>query len=342
MPGITPRQGLVGLHFNGVDLSAKLNPLLLSATYTEVAGGASDEIELELYNFDLVWLMMLMPELGSTVGGGFALKHWDGIYDIQLLPIGIHTLSEISYTGNPLRARFKALSVPAGSSFQVRPRTQTWENAMLSGIASELCARYGLGLEFNATDVNIEKVEQSQQADSTFLMDLVTKKGLRMKIYREKLVIYDPANLEAQEPRFTIGDEQWIDRGWTYNKCIEGVYTGAHISYKREDDENEIDVYVGYTNEDDPKARVMFLNETCSSEAEARERACAEVNSSNERIETISGEIWPTNDVRAGMCVQIEDLGRSSGKYFIDRMTIECTSSGTKQSIEAHRVQPRI
>ena len=340
MPSV--REALVGLQFNGQDASTDLRPYLQGATYTDIAAGSSDEVSITLHNFEIEWLSGKMPKCGDTVGGGFFLKDWTGRGKTRIMPLGIFTMDSIAFSGGPLEAQFTALSVPADSSFQIRNRTQTWEDTTLAGIAGELCGRYGMSLDYNAPTISIKAVEQSQQTDSQFLMDQTSKYGLKMKIYRKKLVIYDPGILEAQGPVVTLKRNGWIDDGWKYDRCLEGVYTGARVSYKREDDDEEISIYVGFKAEDAPDARTMFINETCADAGEAEIKAKGEVNLSNEKAETISGDIFPNTSVVSGVCIQLEGLGQASGKYFVDKVTFDFSESGTKQTVEAHKVQERL
>lgn len=337
------RRAYAGVMFNGVDVTEALNPYLKSATYTDIAAGSSDEIEIVLYNFELEWLKDKLPRTGDTITGLVVLKDWDHPRSLRFTPEGSYVVDRLAYTGGPLEATIGGVAVPADSSFQVRPRTQTWQNTTLKTLFWEIAQRYGMAMEYMGSDYDIEKIEQSQQTDSAFVLDTAKKYGLKLKIYSRKLVLFLASTMEGFNPVATITRADWIDDGWSYERCIEGAYTGARISYKDPDSDDEISTYVGFIAEDAPGSRVLFINETCDSEADALIKAKAEVNLSNEEIEKISGDIWPNVAVCAGVNVQIEGLGAADGKYFVDKCTYTfAADSGIRQSIEAHKCQTRL
>src|SRR5699024_11795319 len=63
--------------------------------------------------------------------------------------------------------------------------------------------RYNLTLQFEGTDHEIEVKEQSA-TDSAFLQELCETYGLCMKVYTEKLWIYDREAYKANDPAFTV------------------------------------------------------------------------------------------------------------------------------------------
>lgn len=335
------RRASCHLVFNGQDMDTLLSGYLKSVSYTDVADGSSDEIEVTLQNVSMDWLTDKYPQKGDFISGALFLFDWNGPEDRHALNFGNHVLDSIKFSGDPLEATFGGTSVPRDSSFQTRNRTKTWEKVTLEGLAGEIAGRYGLRLEYSGAAVQIEALEQSQQTDSAFLYDTAGKYGLSMKVFDDKIIIFDKGKLEAAASVATLKPELF-DGGWEYIDSLDGVYTGARVSYKNPDNDEEISMYVGYKAEDAPDARTMSINETADNAEDARKKAAAEVNKSNEGLTTISGDIWPNTDICAGVCVDLEGLGRADGKYFIDQSTWTLGDSGTRQSIEAHKCQPRL
>lgn len=163
-----------------------------------------------------------------------------------------------------------------------------------------------------------------------------------MKVYKKKIVIYDQTQMEQKGPVCTLGMDDFVDNNWEARDSLYGVYSGARISYKDPDDDKETSIYVGLKAENAKGSRTLRINETADSAADARRKAAAQVNLSNQDATTISGTIWPNIKVCAGVTVKITDFGKFNGKYFVDKSTMELGESGTSQKIEMHKCQKRI
>lgn len=184
-------------------------------------------------------------------------------------------------------------------------------------------------------------MEQSDN-DSSFLSKLCEDYGLAMKIYRRKIVIYDQVELEKKKAVKTLKLSDF-EEGLSFTDGIYGTYTGARVSYKSADDDKEISVFVGLKGEHAKGSRVLKVNETCDSEAEARKKGAAQVNQSNMKATTMTGSIFPNPKICAGVCIRLgDDFGKLKGKYFVDKVTWEVGDSATSQKIEAHKVQRKV
>lgn len=318
-----------------LSLKGSLFDYLKSVEYTDPAAGSSDEITVVLYNCDLEWLKDKAPESGDQITGALTLTNWNGVGDNRTVKAGSFTVDDISYDGVTSECEILGVSKPADSSWQTRERTQVWEDITIDGIAGELAGRNGLSLEYNAPTINIKKIEQSQKSDQSFLETLCEDHDLGMKVFEKKLVIFDWGRMEEQGSVATLKIED-LDGSYSYHDTIAGIYTGAEIAYKNADDDKEIKVTVG-----DAK-RQLYLNDTADTAAEAEKIAKSKVNESNRGMTTFDCDIWPRDDIVSGVTVDIEGFGVADGKYFVDKMTFAITNSGTKQSLEMHKCQPRL
>ena len=234
------------------------------------------------------------------------------------------------------------MAIPANESFKVRERTKTWKNVTIKNIANEIAKRYGLSLSYSGPTITIASIEQSDKTDSAFLYDLCKKYGLSMKVFNNKIVIYDQTQQEKKAASATITRDSFIDDEWEYTDSIEGTYTGARISYKSGEDNEEISVYLGLKAENAAGSRVLNITEVADDYDAAYYMAAAQVNQSNEQATTISGKIWPNPKICAGICVTISGMGKANGKYFVDKSTVEVSDSRTTQSVELHKCQTRL
>lgn len=334
------RRAVPSLKFNGKNVTTKLADYLESISYEDVASGGSDVLTIQLQNIDFKWMSGWYPAKGDKVSGSVKFKNWekDGA-DISC-SLGAFTLDEIKFSGGPLTASFGCLSAPANESFKTRERTKTWKKVTVQQIANEVAKRYSLSLSYTAPTIKITSLEQSQKSDCTFLSDVCDTYGLSMKIYKSKIVIYDQVQQEKKKAVGKLARASFVDDSWEFVDALQGVYTGARVTYKSgKKSSDEISVFSGYKAEDAKGSRVLRVNQTCDSKDEAYLKAAVEVNKSNRKATTLSGDIWPNPKYCAGVNVTISGMGKANGKYFIDKSTLEITDSGTKQHLEMHKVQ---
>jgi phage protein D len=235
------------------------------------------------------------------------------------------------------------VAMPKSAKFQTRKRTKTWNKVTLKQIGQRIAKRYNLGFRYDAKQIKISKLEQSEKEDCSFLKELADKYDLGMKIYRNKIVLYDKGRYESRSPIAYINRNQWVDDDWSFESSLEGVYNGCRLTYKNSKSKSkDLNVYVGLKGSDAKGARTLKINESCSDAKEARQKAAAKVNKSNEKAMTIEGTIFPNPRITSGCTVQIKGLGNANGKYFVDKMTIEVSDTKTVQKLEMHKVQKRV
>lgn len=334
------RKAGVALWFNGKNVDAFIQEYLESVSYMDVASGSSDSFSISLQNIDNRWMDGWYPEKGDSVIGNIQFHDWDSDGEDKTLSCGSFTLDEIKFSGNPRTAVFSCVSSPANESFKTRERVKTWNNITIQGIAGEIAERYSLGLSYSGDAIMISTLEQSQ-TDSQFLYSICESYGLSMKVYKSRIVIYDQTEMEKKVAIHTIRMTDFIDGSWELTDSLYGVYTGARMSYKSSTDSDEISIYTGLKPENAPDSRILNINETADSVSDAYRKASAKVNKSNELATVISGSIWPNPAVCAGVTVEVSGFGRASGKYFVDKSTVD-VGGGVKQKIEMHKCQVRL
>ena len=336
------RKAVPSLSFNGKSVTTTLKDYLESVSYTDVASGSSDSIDISVHNIGMKWLGAWYPKKGDKIKGSITFKDWNAAGKDLKLNCGTFVLDSIKFTGGPLAASFGALAIPASDSFKTTERTKTWKKVTVQKIATDIAKRYKLSLSYSGPSITINAIEQSEKSDSAFLYDICGKYGLSMKIYNSKIVIYDQTAQEKKKAVATLTRESFVDDSWDYSDELEGTYTGARISYKSGKDSKEISVYLGLKKEDASGSRVLKINETADDATDAYYKAAASVNKSNEKATTITGKIWPNPKVCAGVCVTISGMGKINGKYFVEKSTMQITDGGTGQSIELHKCQSRL
>lgn len=111
-------------------------------------------------------------------------------------------------------------------------RSKSWEKVKFLQLAQEIAGRHGLTLEtYGITDQTYDYVEQNNLADFTFFQNRCTLEGAAFLVYDGKLVVYDEARMESQQPVDTItitpaNDFEYRDEGTNAYGSAEAVNGG--------------------------------------------------------------------------------------------------------------------
>lgn len=98
-------------------------------------------------------------------------------------------------------------------------RSKSWEKVKFLQLIQELAGRHGLTVEtYGITDQTYDYVEQNNLPDFAFLQARCTLEGAAFLVYDGKLVVYDEAYMEGQQPVDTItitpaNDFEYRDEG---------------------------------------------------------------------------------------------------------------------------------
>ena len=342
-----PRKAEAAFKFNGKNVTKQLKNYLESVKYTDVASGSSDQLDIQLQNINANWLGKWYPTKGDKVIGSFIFHNWKKDGKDLTLPLGKFTMDDIRFSGGPMVAKFGCVAVPNDESFRVRDRTKTWKGVTIQGIAQEIATRYGLMLKYSAPTIKINEMEQSDKTDCAFLYEVCDKYGISMKVYAGAIAIYDQGAMEQKKAVATLKRTSFVDDHWDFTDTLAGIYTGARISYKnpnkssKNKKEKDISIYLGLKAEKAKGARVLKINETCDTQADAYYKAAAKVNEANRQATTLSGTMWANPKICAGVCVTVTGMGKANGKYYVDEVTTEIGNSGTTQKAMLMRLPLR-
>ncbi|MDU7833683.1 MAG: hypothetical protein E7J75_00805 [Blautia sp.] len=328
--------------FNGKNVNESIAPYLKKIVYTDVACGSSDSLDIVLQNVDMKWLNAWYPTKGDKIDASILFENWTEAGKNFTTQCGNFVLDSIGFTGGPLEATFGGLAIPASESFKETERTKTWKSVTVRQIGSEIAKKYGLGFCYDANKISIAKIEQSEKTDSAFLYSICSSYGLAMKVYRGKIIIFDKGKYEKKSPVTTITRKDFIDDEWDFKDTLTGTYTGARTSYKSGSDNKEISTFIGLIKENATGSRVLRINEQADDINDAKYKAAARVNESNESATTLTGTIWANPKVMAGVTITLSGLGKANGKYYVDQVKTTVSSDGTTQEIEIHKCQTRL
>lgn len=329
-----PRKATVSLVYNGANATGQIAEYLNSFDYTDQASGTSDSISIMVNDPNHKWIGAWFPEKGDKLRPTIILTNWSGDGSKGKFPCGSFSLDKFSFSGNPIKVRMDALALPAKSSFKTKERTETYEKTSLKGIGEKIAGRAGVSLHFDGADISIAKVEQNNQNDCEFYNALVEKYGLSLKIYNDKLVVFDEATYEGKKAKVTLTPSDF-DPGWTWDTKLDGTYTGVSYEYTNSDKNKTFKVTAG------TRERLLTCNESADNLTEATALALAALNKANRDTTTMSITIMARPGLIASDCIKISGLGKLDGKYYIETIK-HSIGSGYKMSLELRKVEGKI
>lgn len=325
------------LTFNGHSVTVYMQDYLSNFNYTDNASGETDSIDITLNDADVgansKWINGWLPQKNDKIKATIAVTDWKGAGDNRNLKCGTFILDDLSFSGYPIACKISAVAVPANSAFRETERTQTWEDVTIKEIAKRISTRAGIGLYFDAKAAwKIKSLEQSKKTDCSFLTDLCDKYGLSMKVYNEKIVIFDREVYKKKPQACAVSPTDF--ESWNWKTTLAGTYTGGVITYTDPKTEKDVTFKVG------KGPRILSMNEKVESAADAERTLRAAINKANHGSTTLTVTLCGEVHFVAGQCVRVKNLGRLSGKYYVDTVTHNCdTGSGYKITLDMSLVE---
>jgi len=187
-------------------------------------------------------------------GGGEALtfrakihvENWNEDGDTDELDTGKFKIDACDLSGPPDKFSIKAVSIPISSSLKQEEKTNTWEETTLQKIAQDIADKAGAKLMYEVdSDIQLDRVDQKQQSDMSFLLELCTKYGVALKATDGMIVLFEESVYEEKD----IVD--------TFDKSEVG---GRVISYSFSQDTNDT-VSKVVLNYKDPKSGIVAQGE---------------------------------------------------------------------------------
>lgn len=329
-----PRKAKASVSYNGKNIDTKLAEYLQTFSYTDIASGESDSISLVINDRDRKWIKAWFPSKGDTMSANIKMENWSKENDDQTLKCGSFVIDDFSFSGTPIRLKLEAVALPASSSFKETQRTKTYENTTLENIGKQIAKRAGIKLYYEAPKVSIEKVEQSEKDDCSFYNELVKVYGFAMKIYKNKIVVFNEATYEKKKSVATLTEEN-IEPNWSWNTTLAKTYTGAKYEYTNNDKNKTFKVTVG------GGSRILKVTDAAGTLSEAQRITLAKLNDANKNDTTMTVTLTRANKkIIATSCVTIKGLGKLDGKYYVEKVTWDI-GSGCRQKLELRKVQTR-
>ncbi|MFT5873862.1 MAG: phage protein D [Clostridium sp.] len=328
------RRASIDLKYKGINISSDIAKDLISFSYEDAASGESDNIDITLKDELKKWLGPWAPLEGDTITASIKTINWRHDGDSQNLNCGSFLVDEVSYAGRPITVNIGAIAIPVSTDFREKKKSKTWNKATIAKIASTIAKNAKLSLVFDASDFTIPFVEQSEIEDISFLHSLCIENGLVMKVYNNKLVIFSEAKYEAKPSIATLKESDLLP-GWSGKTTLTNAGYGACLLEYTLPKNNKTYKYT-FKVPNAKTSKVLKINESVSSIAEAERLTKSKLREENKKGTTLNVSLPLRLDLIASCNVNIKDLGRFDGKYYIDKA--KHTVGGSTTALELHRV----
>lgn len=304
------------VYYDNKDISTSIGKYLKSISYTDNMSGAADDLQLTLEDRAGLWQSAWFPEKGAKLRVKLENEK------LEVLDFGEFELDEITSSSAPSEIQLKAISIPYSNSLREEERTRSWEKAELKTVANDIAIASNLKL-FYDTEENplLERVEQTEQSDLSFLLQLCSDRGLALKISDGKLIIFDEATYEQAEVVLSIakpvlGKNSMLIKGYSLTSKLRDIYASCHVKYQEGKGKRLIEAT--FTAEG-KTGKILQVREQVESIAEADRLAKKRLREKNKDEFTGSFTLVGNFKLVAGIVVALVGFGAFDGRYIITK-----------------------
>ena len=333
--------------YNKKDISVDLAAHLKGLSYTDNMSGEADTLDLTLEDKAGAWQGSWFPEKGATLEATLNTLNWDTLSaGSKSLRLGLFELDEIGSSGFPSEVNIRSVSIPSNNKLRGIERTRSWEKAELKTIANDVASEAGMELTYDTEDnPTLERTEQTEQSDLSFLLALVKDHGLALKVTENKVVIFDESKYEEAEPKITIvkpgtfyasgsGISVTDILGYSLSNRSRDIYKACHVRYQHGKKKEVIEAT--FTDPEKKEGKTLEIKEEVENIAEAERLAKKRLREKNCQEWTGNITVPGNLNLVAAVTVNLYGFGKFDGKYIITRAS-HSVGSGYQTSIELRR-----
>ena len=155
------------LEVEGKDISAAVQPRLISLTLTEGRANSADQLEIELDDADgQLAIPRKEAEIALAIG-------WKGQ---QLVDKGSFVVDEAEHSGTPDRVTIRARSADLGGEIRTR-QEKSWHDTTLGTVLAELAQRNSLTHKIDKAlaAIKVDHLDQTNESDMHLITRLARK-----------------------------------------------------------------------------------------------------------------------------------------------------------------------
>lgn len=327
------RRTSIRVKYKNYDVSTSLLAFLLSFSYDESVDGESDVATLTLEDSQSLWQADLMPARGDQMT--VSLVAADDEYS-EVAPLGVMTIDEVEISMPPSVCKLKLNSMPGSAPIRAEDHSRSWEAYTLRQIAQDIADRAGMRLYFDCPDdAPIERAEQHDESDLTFLQKLCRDRGLLLKVTDEAIIICDYKKYEDKPPVCTLTrGVDWIEN-FTARATLTDVYKEAVVTYSS--GKKKETITGSFADPNKSEGLTLRINKKVSDQAEAERLARKSLRDKNRNEVKVTMRCVGDLRLRAGATIELAGFHRFDGRYLINKAQHELSASGYVVSVELTR-----
>lgn len=326
-------RSVIALKYNDVDVPRNVTDECESFTFDDNAYGQADSIELTMNNRTGKWMKSWHPHASDFLKAWIKVQDWEQGKRNAKLFCGKFAIDEIVYSGFPQTVQLRGISIPINGGFNVTERNRTWKKTTTKQILSDIAKAAGIRLVYDADIFSIGEMTQSGNTDMEFAFSLCEQHDLAIKLYNDRMVIYDKDVYEKKKPAYTIKKDELVE-AYSVKEQIRTVYDSVKMQYTN----NKETVTYEYTVPGKKGTRKLFVSEKAESICDAERKAKAKLRESLRERVNIDLNVMGDIRYKAAENFTLEGFGNLDGKYFVDHVSHQKSGSKYTCQITAHRV----
>lgn len=318
--------------YEGSNITSYISNDILSLTYSD-SFNEFDSIDLSIENRDNRWLEGWSPLKGEKITINLLLTNWENNGAVTIT-LGDFYIDDISYSGPPDIVNIKGLSFDITSSFMDEKKSRVWEKVTLEKIAQDIATENNLQLLFLVQfNREFNRIEQKLESSFNFLKKICKDSGVSIKLYTDKLVLFEEEKYEEQEPLVSFDKKDLFS--YQISDDDTDTYSGCQITYF--DSKLGIKQEATFYSNKRPgykagSKRMLYINEekyvpgdTRQQKKDYLEKIAAKALSEKNK-NSVKGNIsilGKENFISVGDTIYLTGLGNKSGKYIITDSQID-------------------
>jgi uncharacterized protein len=309
----------VNLLYNGKDCTADFSKYLQSITFTENEEEESDELSLNISDYDGYFSDLWYPRKGDKLT-------CDIIYGNDIFKCGTFTIDDNNFDFTTTGDYVDIKAIATSTNFSVRTKKAiNHSGKTLTQIANKIGKSYGFKVLGTTGNIKIGTIVQKNESDITFLRRVSLQYGYIFNIKDNYLTFIKSEELGNAKSLFSLSksDCSLIHLNDTATK-IYGKCKVQYLDLKT----NTLKNYIANGNTE--ITDILTIHKRCDSIEEAKHVAEAALKNSHREI---SGNITlgkPINNFIAGVNFELNGVGRFEGKYHIKSTQRKVDNSGYK------------
>lgn len=324
----------VRVEYNGTDATDTFKPLIESFSFTDNADGTPDTISITASNQDNRWFKKKwIPQETDYIKAWIGVKNWTRGKSRAELFCGKFQLDTFSMRGYPQTIELEGISIPINKGFNSTVKTRTWETTDTQRILQDIADNADVSLIYEADPISVKELSQTD-TDMGTAYSLCQEYGLCMKVYNDKLVIYDQTVYEKKDASYTIDkDDIEAQGGYDYTSSSIRLYDSVKIQYGSLAAKA---VTYEYKLPGKSGQNMMYISGRVESMADAERKAKAELLKSIRNTKKITLTMMGETKYKAAENFNLSGFGELDGKYFIESVTHSKSWGRYTATLNAH------